>query len=126
MYPKDVCNLVKDTLIFTLFDGCEAHRNDGNRYIGVLSERIVKNMNRTDTVRHLSNSSATVFSVPGIGRMKKIYCSCGCIIGLDSAQMNLKLKLGKELECTKCRNSRISRDIDEINAHFSGPEEESF
>ena len=51
--------------------------------------------------------------------MKKIYCKCGCIIGLDSSQMKLKLKLGKELECTECRNARISKDIDELNMHFS-------
>ena len=57
--------------------------------------------------------------------MKKIYCRCGCIIGLDSAQMKLKLKLGKELECTNCRNARISRDIDELNSHFSDESVES-
>ena len=52
--------------------------------------------------------------------MKNSYCKCGCIIGLDSSEMKLKLKLGKELECTDCRNARISREIDEMNMHFSG------
>lgn len=76
-----------------------------------------------DSIRHLPNTDITVFT--GTGRMKKIYCSCGRIIGLDSSQMNLKLKLGKDLECTECRNARISRDIADLNAHFDGTEEES-
>ena len=65
-------------------------------------------------------STITAFNVEGLSKMKKIYCKCGCIIGLDSSEMKLKLKLGKELECTDCRNARISREIDEMNMHFSG------
>ena len=71
-------------------------------------------------IRPSTNAVITTFNVAGVSRMKKIYCRCGCIIGLDSAEMKLKLKLGKELECTECRNARISRDIDELNCHFSG------
>ena len=76
-------------------------------------------------IRSSTNAATTTFNVAGLSRMKKIYCRCGCIIGLDSAQMKLKLKLGKELECTECRNARISRDIDELNTHFSGDIAES-
>lgn len=71
-------------------------------------------------IRPSTNAVNTTFNVAGISRMKKIYCRCGCIIGLDSAEMKLKLKLGKELECTQCRNARISKDIDELNSIFSG------
>ena len=71
-------------------------------------------------IRSSTNAVITTFNVAGLSRMKKIYCRCGCIIGLDSAEMKLKLKLGKELECTECRNARISQDIDELNMHFSG------
>ena len=78
-----------------------------------------------EKIRPSTNAVITTFNVAGISRMKKIYCKCGRIIGLDSAQMKLKLKLGKELECTECRNMRISRDIDEMNAHFSGETVES-
>lgn len=70
--------------------------------------------------------SNTTFSVAGLGRMRKIYCKCGRIIGMDSNQMKLKLDLGKDLECTCCRNARISKDIDELNTHFGGIEEEIF
>jgi len=59
-------------------------------------------------------------------RMKKIYCKCGHIIGLDYSQMKLKLSLGKELECTECRNARISKDIDDLNCHFDGETVEEF
>ena len=71
-------------------------------------------------IRSSTNAVITTFNVAGLSRMKKIYCRCGRIIGLDSAEMKLKLKLGKELECTECRNARISRDIDEMNDHFNG------
>lgn len=74
------------------------------------------------TLRQLPNSSNTVFRVPGIGRMRKIYCGCGRIIGIDSAIINVKMSLGKELECPMCRNQRIAKDIEEINMHFDGIE----
>ena len=79
-------------------------------------------MNRT--FRQVKGDISTIFTVPGIGRMKSIYCRCGNIIRIDSAQVNLKLALGKELECPKCRNARISKDIDEIEMHFNGIEVE--
>ncbi len=77
-------------------------------------------MSCMDHIRSSTNDFNTRFNVDGISKMKKIYCKCGCIIGLDSSEMKLKLKLGKELECTDCRNARISREIDEMNMHFSG------
>ena len=71
-------------------------------------------------------STITTFNVAGMSRMKKIYCKCGRIIGLDYSQMKLKLSLGKELECTECRNARISKDIDDLNCHFEGETAEDF
>ena len=72
------------------------------------------------------SSTITTFNVAGMSRMKKIYCKCGRIIGLDYSQMKLKLSLGKELECTECRNARISKDIDDLNCHFEGETAEEF
>ncbi len=73
-----------------------------------------------DNIRSSTNLFNTTFNVEGLSKMKKIYCRCGCIVGLDSAEMKLKLKLGKELECTDCRNARIAREIEELDSHFSG------
>ncbi len=73
-----------------------------------------------DNIRSSTNLFNTTFNVEGLSKMKKIYCRCGCIVGLDSAEMKLKLKLGKELECTDCRNARIAREIEELYSHFSG------
>ncbi|MFA6804742.1 MAG: hypothetical protein WCR17_01990 [Candidatus Methanomethylophilaceae archaeon] len=60
----------------------------------------------------------------------KIYCSCGRIVGLDKNEMQIKKKLGKDLECATCRNLRISAEIDELNSRFDGTyvedEEETF
>lgn len=56
--------------------------------------------------------------------MMMVYCNCGKIISLDAAQMSLKLRLRKELECSCCRNHRISRDIDELDAIFEGTQED--
>ena len=71
-------------------------------------------------------STITAFNVEGLSKMKKIYCKCGRIIGLDCSQMKLKLALGKELECTECRNARISKDIDDLNCQFDGETVEDF
>ena len=75
-------------------------------------------MEDAQNVHSSSNAVNTAFNVPGLGRMEKIYCRCGRIIGLDSIQMRTKRQLGKEMECTQCRNARISREIDEMNAIF--------
>jgi hypothetical protein len=50
----------------------------------------------------------------------KIYCACGRIVDLDKKEMGIKKLLKKELECTACRNERIAKDIDLLNAHFDG------
>jgi len=68
----------------------------------------------------------TVLNFKGIGRTKKAYCRCGRIISLDSAHVNLKISLGKEIECPVCRNQRIAREIDELNAVFDGDAEVDF
>ena len=49
-----------------------------------------------------------------------VYCMCGRIVTLDRSEMQLKLSLGKELQCTSCRNRRISQEIDYINALYDG------
>lgn len=72
-----------------------------------------------------------LYSGPGNGRIctlddsctrafMQIYCSCGRIVSLDRSEMQLKMKLGKDLECASCRNFRISAEIDMMNDHFSG------
>ncbi len=55
-----------------------------------------------------------------IESMMNIYCKCGRIVWLDRLEMDLKLRIGKSLECTTCRNIRISDDIDTLNRHFNG------
>lgn len=48
-----------------------------------------------------------------------VYCTCGRIVNLDRNEMNIRIALGKELECSKCRNQRISFEIDALNEHFN-------
>ncbi len=55
-----------------------------------------------------------------IDGMMNVYCECGRIVWLDRSEMGLKLSIGKKLECTHCRNRRISEEIDSMNRHFSG------
>jgi len=50
--------------------------------------------------------------------LMKIYCACGKIVDLDRKEMNLKKSLKKDLECTVCRNTRISMDIELLNHIF--------
>jgi len=49
-----------------------------------------------------------------------VYCMCGRIVNLDRSEMKLKLSLGKELQCTFCRNQRISKEIDYLNDLYNG------
>ena len=105
---------------------CGAHENvwEADYSVVLLPQRRVVRMSCVRDIRPSTNAFNTTFNVSGLARMKKIYCRCGCIIGLDSAQMKLKIKLGKELECTDCRNARISREIDRMNEHFDGVADE--
>jgi len=50
----------------------------------------------------------------------KICCPCGKIVDLDRKEMNVKILLKKELECTACRNARIAKEIDFLNDLFDG------
>ena len=52
--------------------------------------------------------------------MYKIYCDCGNIVSLDKGAVRIKKQLKKTVECTVCRNHRISADIDTINSIFDG------
>jgi hypothetical protein len=49
-----------------------------------------------------------------------VFCACGRIVALDRAEMQLKISLKKELECTQCRNRRISHEIDYMNDLYNG------
>ena len=49
-----------------------------------------------------------------------VYCACGRLVALDRSEMKLKLALGKDLECTTCRNRRISEEIDYLNNLYDG------
>lgn len=53
-----------------------------------------------------------------------VYCACGRIVALDRKEMQLKISLGKELQCTACRNHRISAEIDYLNDLFDGKTDE--
>ncbi|MDR0791437.1 MAG: hypothetical protein LBE47_02740 [Methanomassiliicoccaceae archaeon] len=52
--------------------------------------------------------------------MSKIYCECGNIVSLDGNMVRTKKRLRKLVECTICRNHRISFDIDYLNGLYDG------
>ena len=49
-----------------------------------------------------------------------VYCQCGRIVDLDRQEMELKIILGKILECSACRNARIGKEIDLMDSIFAG------
>ena len=55
---------------------------------------------------------------------RKALCSCGAIVDLDSNMVQLKQRLGKTIECTRCRNLRISEEMERLNSYYAGEEEE--
>jgi len=70
----------------------------------------------------ISQSNISIRTLDNIGprSLVKIYCACGKIVDLDRKKMNIKKSLKKDLECSACRNIRIEKDIDLLNAHFEG------
>lgn len=64
------------------------------------------------------------FLAEGYGGMKKIYCTCGRIVDIDDTYFKRRMNLGKQVECSVCRNARVSREIEDLNNHFLGISEE--
>jgi hypothetical protein len=49
----------------------------------------------------------------------KAFCACGAIAELDSSVISRKRNLGKEVECSRCRNRRISEEHRELRKLYS-------
>jgi hypothetical protein len=56
----------------------------------------------------------------------RILCSCGAVTELDRSVVGIKHKLGKTVECRKCRNARIAREKEEEDIAFTGIKEEEW
>jgi hypothetical protein len=54
----------------------------------------------------------------------RILCSCGAVTELDRSVVGIKQKLGKTVECRKCRNARIAREKEEEDIAFTGIKED--
>ncbi len=54
----------------------------------------------------------------------RILCLCGAVVELDRSAVGIKHKLGKTVECRKCRNARIAREKEEEDMAFSGIKDE--
>lgn len=54
----------------------------------------------------------------------RILCSCGAVTELDRSMVGIKHKLGKTVECRKCRNARIAREKEEEEIAFTGIKED--
>ena len=85
------------------------------------------NLHNRNTIRRGAETGSFVGMRGTFGpcTMKKIYCTCGSIVDLDRDYFNIRMGLGKQIECSHCRNARVSREIDELNNHFLGIDEES-
>lgn len=69
---------------------------------------------------HMGSLSRVTLDQVRIDCMMNVYCECGRIVWLDRSAMCLKLRIGKKLECTSCRNKRISDEIEILDRHFDG------
>jgi hypothetical protein len=56
----------------------------------------------------------------------RILCLCGEVVDLDRSAVGIKHKLGKTVECRKCRNARIAREKEEEDFAFTGIKEEEW
>jgi len=111
-----------------VFRGIDFHR-DNLSHIGgfcddrdsIITERITIGYSYTSN-RMISQGDAYTHTLDKVGprSFTKIYCGCGKIVDLDKRKMSVKKSLKKNLECSTCRNARISREIDFLNDHFDG------
>jgi hypothetical protein len=42
----------------------------------------------------------------------KALCACGALIEMDRGVLKTKRALGKQVECRRCRNERVARDLE--------------
>jgi hypothetical protein len=54
----------------------------------------------------------------------RVLCSCGAVVELDRSMVGIKHKLGKTVECRRCRNARIAREKEEEDIAFTGIKED--
>jgi|GEM_PF-958609 hypothetical protein len=54
----------------------------------------------------------------------RVLCSCGVVVELDRSVVGIKHKLGKTVECRKCRNARIAREKEEEDIAFTGTKDD--
>jgi len=85
------------------------------------SERIAIGYDYTSN-RLIPQGDASTRALDKVGPRSfvKIYCACGKIVDLDKRKIMIKRSLKKNIECTSCRNARISKEIDFLNEHFEG------
>lgn len=55
--------------------------------------------------------------------MNKALCTCGAIAELDSTAVSMKKRLGKDVECSFCRNRRIAEELEELRILYSEEED---
>ena len=55
--------------------------------------------------------------------MNKVFCTCGAIAEVDSRTISRKRRLGKDVECSCCRNQRISEELEEMKILYSEEDE---
>jgi hypothetical protein len=55
----------------------------------------------------------------------RVLCFCGAVVELDRSTVGIKHKLGKTVECRRCRNERVAREKEEEDIAFNGVKEEN-
>jgi DNA-directed RNA polymerase subunit RPC12/RpoP len=60
----------------------------------------------------------------GEGAKRKVLCkNCGAIAEVDLRVATTKKQLGKLIECRSCRQRRVAREMEEMEKHFTGEDE---
>lgn len=59
----------------------------------------------------------------GEASKRKVLCTCGAIAEVDTRIAGTKSRLGKALECRRCRNERVAMEREELERHFAGEDE---
>ena len=59
------------------------------------------------------------FKGTGLDSFTKIYCSCGRFVDIGRETYRRRVALHKPVECNRCRNLRISMELDALDEHYN-------
>ncbi|MCE5295873.1 MAG: hypothetical protein LLG16_02065 [Euryarchaeota archaeon] len=99
---------------------CESSCHELEPRLELYSHRPIKGPDQQSSGYLAATRDQFIFGAVATSR---VLCRCGAVAELDRSVMRTKRDLGKAVECRRCRNDRIAREKEELDAEFFGLQE---